>query len=109
MFKILTTYIYLKKYIYKIEHLEGSGTPSYIWDARFLKVNASSICRSVMSICYFNCYHNLGRTPAITHSADGLTPYQIVFVTDVQKGNRVFCVRTKMSGLVKYHLVPAVL
>jgi hypothetical protein len=36
MFKILSTYICRKK-IYKI-HLEGSGTPFCIWDARFLKV-----------------------------------------------------------------------
>jgi len=63
----------------------------------------------LLFIWYFNCYHNLGRTPAITHSADDLTPYQMVFVTDVQKGSRVFCLRTKKSGLNKYHLVSAVL
>jgi len=27
MFKILSTYISWKKYIYKMQHLEGSGTP----------------------------------------------------------------------------------
>jgi len=27
MFKILSTYIVEKKYIYKIQHLEGSGMP----------------------------------------------------------------------------------
>jgi hypothetical protein len=27
MFKILNTYIVEKKYMYKMEHLEGSGTP----------------------------------------------------------------------------------
>jgi hypothetical protein len=39
MFKNLSTYICGKK-IYKMQHLEGSGTHVlYIWDARFLKVN----------------------------------------------------------------------
>jgi len=38
MFKILTTYICLKK-IYKMQHLMGSGTPVLCIGARFLKVN----------------------------------------------------------------------
>ena len=41
MFKILSTYICLKK-IHKMQHLEDSGMPVlYIQDARFLKVNMS--------------------------------------------------------------------
>jgi hypothetical protein len=39
MFKILSTYICWKKYI-KCNIWRLAVRPSYIWDARFLKVNA---------------------------------------------------------------------
>jgi len=42
-----TQYLYLLKKIYTMQHLEGSGSPSYIEDARFLKVKILStyICK----------------------------------------------------------------
>jgi hypothetical protein len=46
MFKVLGTYIFWKK-IYEKEHLDGSGAwPSYIYDARFLKVKSSFIWKN---------------------------------------------------------------
>jgi hypothetical protein len=49
MFKILGTYICWKKYI-KCNIWRVAVRPSYIWDARFLKVNTDDcLCKEIYS------------------------------------------------------------